>query len=251
MVHVDEHGNWRTGAAMRLVEGRLGGKLGGKLGGRLGSAAAVTALHVGIGMALLSTFAGGVIAETVRDALPTMWFAPPAPPPKPLPTLEPKAARDKQEIKVPDKGIDLDAGKDLFLGANDKVTPVDPGTLTIGGGDLGGDVGGLGPTPTPSPMFTPKAARPRGDAGLWITRNDYPTRAIRENWEGLTRLRLGIGADGRVTGCEVIGSSGHDELDRAACAKVSARARFDPATDKDGAKTAGSFTTAIRWQITD
>jgi hypothetical protein len=28
--------------------------------------------------------------------------------------LEPKAAHDKQEIKIPDKGIDLDAGKDLF-----------------------------------------------------------------------------------------------------------------------------------------
>ena len=243
MVHVDERGNWRTGAAMRLREGRLGE--------RLGTAAAVTALHVGIGMALLSTFAGGVIMETVRDALPTMWFAPPAPPPKPLPPVEPETAHDRQEIKVPDKGIDLNPGKDLFLGTDDKVTPVDPGTLTIGGGDLGGGIAEIKPTPTPSPTFTPKAARPRGDAGLWVTRNDYPTRAIRENWEGLTRLRLGIGADGRVTGCEVIGSSGHDELDRAACAKVSARARFDPATDKDGAKTAASFTTAIRWQIGD
>ncbi|WP_168196063.1 energy transducer TonB [Novosphingobium sp. EMRT-2] len=248
MVHVDERGSWRTGAALRMTAGRLGE---GRLGGRLGTAAAVTALHVGIGMALLSTFAGGVIVETVRDALPTMWFAPPVPPPKPLPTVEPKTTHDEQEIKIPDKEIDLNPGKDLLLGTNDKVTPADPGTLTIGGGDLGGDIGGLGPSPTPSPTFTPQAARPRGDAGLWITRNDYPTRAIRENWEGLTRLRLGIGTDGRVTGCEVIRSSGHDELDRAACAKVSARARFDPATDKDGAKTAGSFTTAIRWQITD
>jgi protein TonB len=63
----------------------------------VGTAAAVTALHVGIGMALLSTFAGGWSRKRFRDALPTCG----SPHFEAIARIEPKAARDKQEIKIP------------------------------------------------------------------------------------------------------------------------------------------------------
>ena len=49
----------------------------------------------------------------------------------------------------------------------------------------------------------------------------------------------------------VTGSSGFAALDQIACAKVTARARFDPATDDTGAKVAGRYATTIRWEIPD
>ena len=107
------------------------------------------------------------------------------------------------------------------------------------------------PTPLPSatPLFTPKAAAPRGAPGLWVTTDDYPTSALRQGREGTTRFRVTVGADGRVAGCEIVSSSGSPDLDAATCRNVSKRGRFDPATDGQGAKVGGSWTSSVKWVI--
>ena len=99
------------------------------------------------------------------------------------------------------------------------------------------------------PRVQPRPPQPKGRPGEWVTDNDYPSRALREEREGVTRFRLSVGPDGRVTDCQVTGSSGSPDLDDATCANLRRRARFGPATDGEGQPTSGSYSNAVRWQI--
>jgi periplasmic protein TonB len=109
--------------------------------------------------------------------------------------------------------------------------------------------GPAAPPPPPAPKFTPKAAQPKGNPGNWATTNDYPTRALREEREGVTGFRVSVGTDGRATGCDVTSSSGSADLDQATCSNVMRRARFTPATDGEGNPTTGSYSSRVRWVI--
>ena len=109
--------------------------------------------------------------------------------------------------------------------------------------------GPAAPPPPPPPKFTPKSAQPKGNPGSWATTNDYPTRALREEREGVTGFRVTVGTDGRATGCDVTSSSGSADLDQATCSNVMRRARFTPATDGEGNPTTGSYSSRVRWVI--
>lgn len=104
------------------------------------------------------------------------------------------------------------------------------------------------PAPPPAPSKA-SGASPRGNPGSWATPNDYPARALREERAGTTRFRVSIGPDGRVTDCQITGSSGHADLDEATCKNVTRRARFKPALDAAGNAIADSYSNAIRWEI--
>jgi protein TonB len=110
------------------------------------------------------------------------------------------------------------------------------------------------PPPVAAPPPTPdrsRALRPRGREAEWVTTDDYPSSAIREEAEGVTGTRISVGADGRVTACEVTSSSGNAALDQAACRNLQRRARFEPALDRDGNPTASTYTKRVRWQLPD
>ncbi|GAB5486870.1 MAG: hypothetical protein Pars2KO_04400 [Parasphingorhabdus sp.] len=109
----------------------------------------------------------------------------------------------------------------------------------------------VAPPPPPPPPPPPQRANPepRGNPGRWANANDYPSRALREEREGTTRFRLTVGTNGRVTNCQVTGSSGHADLDQAACKNLTRRARFRPALDAAGNPTPGTYSNAVRWQI--
>ena len=105
------------------------------------------------------------------------------------------------------------------------------------------------PSAPPPPRIQPKGATPKGRPGDWANSNDYPSRALRENVEGTTRFHVSVGPDGRVTSCQVTGSSGSSELDSTTCSLISRRGRFNPATDGEGQPTSGNYSSAVRWQI--
>ncbi len=105
------------------------------------------------------------------------------------------------------------------------------------------------PAAPPPPRFTPKGASPKGNPGNWATTNDYPSRALREERQGVTGFRVSVGTDGRVTSCDVTSSSGSPDLDEATCSNVTRRARFTPASDGEGQPTTGSYSGRIRWVI--
>jgi periplasmic protein TonB len=104
------------------------------------------------------------------------------------------------------------------------------------------------PPPPPAPDRS-RAAAARGNPQTWVTTDDYPSSAQREGAEGTTGTRLTVGPDGRVTDCQVTGSSGNTALDNAACANLRRRARYTPALDRDGNPTTATVTRNVRWQL--
>jgi protein TonB len=92
-------------------------------------------------------------------------------------------------------------------------------------------------------------AKARANLASYITDDDYPQDAIRNEQQGTTGFRLDVGPDGRVTNCTVTSSSGSSALDNTTCRLLRSRARFTPATDSSGGKTSDSVTGRIRWQL--
>src|SRR5579863_1800662 len=105
------------------------------------------------------------------------------------------------------------------------------------------------PPPPPPPRFTAKGAQPKGSPSEWVTTDDYPPRALREERAGTTRFHMTIGPNGRPTDCQVTSSSGSPDLDEATCTYAQRRAKFTPATDTDGQPTTGSYSGSVRWVI--
>ncbi|WP_424770501.1 energy transducer TonB [Pontixanthobacter sp.] len=105
------------------------------------------------------------------------------------------------------------------------------------------------PPPPPPPAFQPKEPTPRGNPGRWASPRDYPSRALREEREGVTRFRVSVTADGRVSNCQITGSSGHSDLDETTCNLITRRGRFNAATDGNNREVAGTWSSAVRWEI--
>jgi protein TonB len=102
--------------------------------------------------------------------------------------------------------------------------------------------------PPPPPLIEP--AKAKGDVRRLFSANDYPAVAQRRGESGSLRARLLIGTDGRVSGCQIVESSGHSSLDSATCRILKARAHFTPAKDGSGQATNDSYVTPpITWQL--
>lgn len=97
----------------------------------------------------------------------------------------------------------------------------------------------------------PKEAEPVGNPGAWVTPQDYPPRALREDREGVTSFDLTVGPDGKVAKCEVTTPSGYEDLDAMTCMVLTERAEFHPATDAEGNAVSGAWSSSVRWQIPD
>jgi protein TonB len=107
----------------------------------------------------------------------------------------------------------------------------------------------VAPPPPPPPRVQPKGPEPRGNPSSWANSNDYPSRALREEREGVTRFSVQVDASGRVSSCTVTGSSGHPDLDSTTCSLIQRRGRFRPATNGNGDAVSGSWSSAVRWEI--
>lgn len=205
---------------------------------------AVGLLHGVAIWAIASGFAGGVVNIVRNTLVAQQWqdevkITPIAPPDTTPPetrtdtrTVETKLVAPRSEITLApvDPGVAI---REVFT---PPITPVDPGPL-------------VQPRPSPSPSFAVRSATPKSAPGSWVSDRDYPSAAIREEREGVTRFRVTIGVDGRVSGCEVTGSSGSPDLDAATCTRVTARARFIPAIGSDGMPATGSYSGAVRWVL--
>ena len=75
----------------------------------------------------------------------------------------------------------------------------------------------------------------------------YPLTARRQEQEGVVKLQAWIKSSGRVDRVEILISSGHPMLDRAALKAVK-KARFKPA-EMDNRAVEGSVTISIRFQL--
>jgi protein TonB len=103
--------------------------------------------------------------------------------------------------------------------------------------------------PPPPPAKITKAQSARGSLQSLISADDYPDSALRNEETGTVVVRLHIGTNGRVSGCDVVQSSGHTALDNATCRLLSSRARYTPAKLSDGQPTTDTDTARITWRI--
>jgi protein TonB len=106
------------------------------------------------------------------------------------------------------------------------------------------------PAPPPPPRKTVSAQSAKGDLRTLFSADDYPASAQAAGAEGTAQAQLTIGADGRVTGCNLIRSTGNGALDAQTCNILRRRAKFTPARDSNGNPTTDTVTTPpIRWQL--
>ena len=103
--------------------------------------------------------------------------------------------------------------------------------------------------PPAPPAKKVQPARARANLASYVSDEDYPTAAVRNEEQGTTRFRLGVGPDGKVTECTVTSSSGSSALDMTTCRLMRQRAKFTPARDSDGKPASDSVTSAIRWVL--
>lgn len=196
----------------------------------------VAIIHLAVGYALVTGLAYSSIKKAIERVATVDVETPPPPTEKPPPP-PPDKMPPPPPIVAPPPPININPAPPQIT-VVEHAPPPPPVIIPVA----------RAPEPPP-PKFTPKSPEPKGRSGDWVTTDDYPSRALREEEEGTTRFTLSVGADGKPTNCSVVSSSGHPDLDSAACTNLMRRARFKPATDGNGAPTTGSYTNSVRWQI--
>lgn len=210
----------------------------------LGTGAAVLAIEAGLALALITGLAT-TMTQTKDPKIFAHNIAKPKDPLPPPPETKDTVRKDPSVIDRPETLIKLPTTMSETTFPELKLESGNDGTEVLGEARFPIPE----PTTTPPPLFKPKAAAPKGKWQQWVTTNDYPTHDLRAEHQGTTRYRLTIDTAGRVTNCAVTTSSGWPGLDKAACERVSARARFEPASDQSGARVTGSYTGSVTWQI--
>lgn len=197
----------------------------------------VAALHILLGYGLITGLAFEAVKEVAKrvttidiEEPPEQEVEPPPPPPERAEVPPPPVA--------PPPPIDLNPAPPKIETVREAPPPPPAPVLAP-----------PAPPPPPPPRFQPVSAQPRGNPGNWATSDDYPSRALREDREGVTRFSVTVGTGGRVESCQVTGSSGHGDLDEATCRLVTRRGRFQAAKDGDGQPTTGTWSSSVRWQI--
>jgi TonB family protein len=80
---------------------------------------------------------------------------------------------------------------------------------------------------------------------------DYPMRALREGRQGTVIFTVVVGPDGKPKSCSITTSSGHADLDHAACHKAMRTARFAPAASDPENQADRSFSSKAEFKISE
>lgn len=81
-----------------------------------------------------------------------------------------------------------------------------------------------------------------------VTGYDYPLRSMEKGDQGTVTVKLLIDNLGEVETCHIAQSSGHSQLDAAACNNLKKRTKFKPA-ELDGAPVASIGITGVGWGV--
>lgn len=163
---------------------------------------------------------------------------PPPPPDTPQPTSPPVVA-PPVAVEVPSPPVNIQTTQTPPPAAPVTVTAAPPAPVVV-----------VAPPAPPKPNLASRAS-PRGTPGDWFPEEYYPQSAKRENIQGRVVVALTIGANGRVTGCNVTTSSGNSDLDSTTCRLAMRNGRYNPAKDTEGNAVESSATLPVRWQLRD
>jgi TonB family protein len=98
------------------------------------------------------------------------------------------------------------------------------------------------------PVERGRSARLVNAAECLPAASDYPPVSIANNETGTTRLRVTVGADGRVKAFGIVKSSGHVRLDVATVQKL-AECRFIAGTNAEGRPADGTLDFEYEWRL--
>lgn len=95
------------------------------------------------------------------------------------------------------------------------------------------------------------AERSHGKLASLFSADDYPVDAQMRGEQGTVGVRIQIDPEGKVSGCDVVQSSGSQSLDTTTCKILQERARFSPARDENGTPVSDTYSQRITWVLRD
>ena len=205
-------------------------------GNKITALIVVAVLHVVVGYALVTGLAYEAFKKVkeVTSAVNIEEEKPPETPPPP----PPKQDQPPPPIVAPPPPISFNAPAQPQIETVSTPPPPAPVFVT--------------PAPPPPPPPPPPApatpGTPKSNPQSWVTTDDYPSRSLREEKQGVVGFRLDYDASGKPTSCTVTRSSGTPELDTTACSLLMRRAKFKPGT-QGGQPVGSSYSSSFRWQI--
>jgi len=122
------------------------------------------------------------------------------------------------------------------------------GNLSAGAQETPSQVSGETTPDVPTQTVDRSAEGSNGALSVRVT-TGYPARALREERGGTVGITVTVTPEGRATDCVVTQSSGHADLDHAACKELQEKARFEPALDAEGKPVSAQFSTKITFRI--
>ena len=204
-------------------------------GRRVAALIVVGLLHVALAYAFITGLALNVIKKAAQD-LKTFDVeeAPPPPPEAPPPPPQVPKNLPPPPIVAPPPIV--------------QTPSIAPSIVTVPTPPPAPVIHVQAPTPPPPPSVA-SPLKPRGNPAEWLSSDDYPASAQRDNAQGVTGFRLEVDANGRVTNCAVTSSSGNADLDAQTCKLLPRRARFTPAKDPAGNGLPSTYAGRTRWQV--
>lgn len=184
-----------------------------------GAIGVVTLVHAGLALLLIVGLAYTVVEPETQD-LTTFDVIEPAPP-APEPTPEPQSSERPSEVDVAPSPVPAVANP---LSSSETQGP--PRTGSAG------------------------ASAARRLRGSFNNETDYPDAARRREEQGTVRVSYVVDAEGRVSGCTVVQSSGSSSLDATTCRIFERRFRYAPARDASGNPVPASMTQSVTWRLT-
>jgi protein TonB len=217
--------------------------------GRISAIVIVALLHAVLGYAFVTGLAYSVIKNAAQD-LKTFDVVEEPPPPEEEPPPPPDTPQPVQPPQIVSPPPIVRTQTNPPMVQVTRTAPPPQVTYTAAPAPPAPRVAPP-PPPPPPPAAPVKAQDARAKANLasYVSNDDYPSSAIQREEQGTTRFRLTVGTDGRVTNCEVTGSSGSSALDSTTCRLMRSRARFTPARDSGGNPTTDSVSSSIRWVL--
>lgn len=199
----------------------------------------VALIHIVLGYALVTGLAYNVIKQAAEDLKTFDVEDEPPPPPEEPPPPPPDNTPPPPQVVAPPPVVRTNTAPPPISSVPD--APPAPITPTAR------------PAP-PAPPAPPKpvisqAAKAKANLASYISDDDYPAAAQRNNEQGTTGFTLTVGPDGRVSDCVVTSSSGSSSLDSATCNIMKRRARFTPAKNADGSAATDRVSSRIRWVL--
>ena len=222
-------------------------------GNRIIAIIIVALIHIAIGYTLVTGLAYEA-AKKVVERVTTVDIEEPPPPeeePPPPPEEVPETAPPPPVAPPPPMNI---SPAPPPIRTQPTIPPPSPPALRI---PPAAPVAPPAPPPPPPPPPPPAPSQARdvspNNPGSWAARiqSDYPSRALRAEEQGVVRMTIRVGTNGRVESCSVSGSSGSSALDDAACRGMQRYARYNPALNAAGNPIPATTSQSIRYVLPD